>query len=157
MCLNGLNLKAGFGVLMLVALNSAFAQSCPGGTTRVTSGTPADGGTAGGNFSGFISNALICATRGSDRWQEWHGGSSQLWDYKLGASSTMDPSKQVGTWSSANGSSATVTHTYGGTSYVWAICRTNSSAPYDYTMVSLTGGTITGVKISTVTSVSACP
>jgi hypothetical protein len=142
-------------LVVMVATGAAFAQSCPGGTTRVTSGSPDDGGTGGGNFNGFITNARICAARGGDRWQEWHEAGGALWDWKRGPGHAVDPRDQVGNWSAANGANATVTHTYGGTSFVWAICRTNAAAPFDYTMVSPTGGTVTGVRI--LTGSGACP
>jgi hypothetical protein len=138
---------AGLCILGL-ASGPAFSQDCPAGTTRQTGGTPANP-TAGGNFTDFISGNTICAARGGERWQEQHRGSSQLWDYKLGSSSTVDPTKQVGSWSATNGSNATVTHTYGGTSYVWAVCRVGTAAPFTYTLVSTTGGTITGATILT--------
>ncbi|MFO1325810.1 MAG: hypothetical protein U1F56_00510 [Rubrivivax sp.] len=145
----------GAALSVLLMSGGAMAQSCPSGTTRVTSGTPADGGTSGGNFAGFITNARVCASRGTDRWQEWHQSGGPLFDWKLGPGHAMDPRKQVGTWTSSNGANATVTHTYGSNSYVWAICRTNAAAPFDYTMVSPTGGTVTGVRI--LVGDGACP
>jgi len=55
----------------------------------------------------------------SDRWQEEHRAGGQLWDYKLGPGPSIDPSKQVGTWSVA---ANTVTHAYtGGPSFTWTV------------------------------------
>lgn len=146
----------GLFVVGAVTSGSVLAQSCPDGATRQTNGTPTDpaGGT-GNNFNNFISGATICATRGSDRWQEFHQSGGALIDWKLGANHPIDPTKQVGTWSASNGADATVTHTYGSTSYVWAVCRVGTAAPYTYTLVSTTGGTITGATI--VSGPSACP
>jgi hypothetical protein len=126
---------------------SAFAQTCPGGTTRVTGGTPADPN-GPGNFVNFITGATICAARGTDRWQEFHASNGDLIDYKLGPESPtnkVDPTKKVGVWSASNGASATVTHTYGNTNYEWAVCRVGTGLTY--TLVSLTGGAVSGATI----------
>jgi len=126
---------------------SALAQTCPGGTTRVTGGTPANPN-GPGNFVGFITGATICAARGTDRWQEFHASNGDLIDYKLGPESPtnkVDPTKKVGIWSASNGANATVTHTYGTTNFEWAICRVGTGLTY--TLVSLTGGTVNGATI----------
>jgi hypothetical protein len=71
----------------------------------------------------------------NDRWQEEHLGgptSGELWDYKLGSSSTMDPRKQVGTWSISDGAAAadTITHSYsGGSSFSWTVYGPQTNTP----------------------------
>jgi hypothetical protein len=69
----------------------------------------------------------------SDRWQEQHRGSGpagQLWDYKLGSSSKVDPTSQVGSWSiQGSGNNGTVTHAYtGGLSFTWTVHGPNSNS-----------------------------
>jgi hypothetical protein len=133
-------------VLLLAVAGAAIAQTCPTGTTRQTGGTPADP-TGGGNFTGFITGATICAARGNHRWQEFHASGGALIDFKRGPNDRVDPTRQVGTWT-VNDTDSTVTHTYGRQSFTWALCRDNgSSNPVTYTMVSPTAGTITGVRV----------
>ena len=46
----------------------------------------------------LVTGKTACATRGSERWQEFHQAGGSLIDYKLGPTSTTDPSEKVGTW-----------------------------------------------------------
>lgn len=133
------------GVLGTVVAGSALAQTCPAGTTRIKSGTPANPSGQGNNITSFITGSTICAARGGDRWQEYHAAGGALIDWKRGANHPVDPTTEVGRWSASNGNDPTVTHTYGNTSYVWAICL--DTGGQTYTLVSPTGGTITGAKI----------
>lgn len=45
---------------------------------------------------------MVCAQRGSDRWQEQHNGTASVGgtvvDFKKGPSDPVDPSKLVGSW-----------------------------------------------------------
>jgi phosphohistidine swiveling domain-containing protein len=142
--------------VLLAVAGAATAQTCPTGTTRQTGGTPADP-TGGGNFTGLITGATICAARGNDRWQEYHRAGGALIDFKRGPNDRVDPTRQVGTWTVTHGANATVTHTYGpqSSSFTWALCRVNASNPVTYTMVSPTAGTITGVRV--LAGQVACP
>ena len=143
-------------ILLLLGVfvtGSVFAQTCPGGTTRVISGTPASPNSGAGDFLTFITNATSCAARGGGRWQEVHATNLDLIDWKFGSTSTMDPTKKVGTWSATTGASATVTHTYGSTSYTWAICQVGTALTY--TLVSPTAGTVTGATV--LAGQVACP
>lgn len=98
-------------------------------------------------LSSTFSGNTLCAQRGGDKWQEQHRSGGQLWDYKLG-SNPMDPTKQVGTWSIVGtGSNATLRHTYGGTSYDWAVCGPGG-VNSGYTLISTGGaGNITGAEV----------
>lgn len=73
----------------------------------------------GNALNTLIAGNTVCASRGADRWQEQHRGGGALWDYKRGPNDTVDPSKQVGTWSiGANN----VTYSYtGGPSYTYSV------------------------------------
>ena len=78
-------------------------------------------------LTAFLPGKLVCGrpaagypggVGSTDRWQEEHRAGGQLWDYKLGDSSTVDPRKQVGTWTV--GSNA-VTHTYSASTFSWSV------------------------------------
>lgn len=127
--------------------NLALAQvACPGVTTRVT------------NISGLVSGNTMCAARAPDRWQEFHqgpGASGNLIDWKLGAGDPVDPTEQVGTWSSTNGANSSLTHTYTGGSFTWLVCTDGAANP-TFTLISFAAaGTVSGVKV--LTSQVACP
>lgn len=140
-------------LVLAPALAQSQALSCTTGT-RVTGGTPASPSFGnGGNFTNFITGAQICASRSGDRWQEFHQGGGALFDYKRGPANTVDPTTQVGNWTASNGAS-TVTHTYGASSYTWAVCHTGGNS---YTLVSATGGTISGATITTTAGPTPCP
>ncbi len=130
-------------VLGALASGSAFAQTCPFGTTRITGGTVANPN-GPGNFVGFVTGVTFCAARGADRWQEFHAGNGDLIDWKRGTN-PIDPTEKVGTWSAQNGANATVTHTYGTAAYTWAVCRVGTTS--SYTLVSTAAGSITGATI----------
>lgn len=77
------------GLMALAFVSLDAAAQCQG-STRIA------------DLTTLLPGNTVCATRGSDRWQEQHRGSGtsgQLWDYKKGADDPIDPSKQVGTWS----------------------------------------------------------
>ena len=138
---------AALSLLGAMAAGSGVAQTfqCPAGTARVISGTPANPNNGTGDFTSFITGATICAVRGTDRWQEFHRSDGKLIDWKRGANDAVDPTKEVGLWKSVTGADAAVTHTYGITSFVWAICQVGTGLTY--TLVSPTGGTVTGATI----------
>ncbi len=126
-------------VLALGVAGPVWAQSCASGTrlnqTQLTNTFP-------GN--------TLCAQRGTDKWQEQHRELGQLWDYKLG-SSTVDPTKHVGSWAiTGTGSDALLTHTYGATPYSWQVCRSGGvgGVGTGYTLISTgSAGTITGAEV----------
>jgi hypothetical protein len=147
-------MKRTFFVIVFAALaalsNLAFAQTCPGGTTQVTQVTQLVGGNT------------VCARRGPDRWQSYHQGanSGPLLDYKKGPADPVDPTETTlttgATWSAQNGANSNLTHNYGaGGTYTWVVCSAaGGGAPY--TLVSNTGGTLSGVSVLTGQS-SGCP
>ena len=122
-------------IAAIVISGHAAAQTCPSNTSRVQ------------NVGSLVGNNTMCAVRGTDRWQEFHQSGGALIDWKLGSNlASVDPTKQVGTWTSSNGSSSTVTHTYtGGPSYTWAICQVTDN---NYTLVSA-NDSVSGVSIRT--------
>ena len=80
----------------------------------------------------LVTGKTACATRGSERWQEFHQVGGSLIDYKLGPTSTTDPSEKVGTWvagaASRTNSQQTVTYNYGlGGTYAYAVCAANTT------------------------------
>ena len=111
-----------------------LAQSCPGGTTRVTALTT------------LLNGNTLCAASGNDTWQEQHRSGGELWDFKLGANSTIDPTAKVGIWKIVDGPSSTLNHDYGaGGSFTWAVCQVGTTNTY-----TLVGNiTITGATVQT--------
>ncbi len=102
---------------VLFASTLAMADCSP--TTRVT----------GAALNSLIIGNTVCATRGSEVWQEQHRSGGQLWDYKKGPGHPIDPSKQVGTWSISRN---IVTYCYtGGICYGYTVHGTGSGS-YDF-------------------------
>jgi hypothetical protein len=134
--------QLGAGLLAYLLVGQAWAQTqCPAGgivgTTRVT-----------GDLAALLSGKTMCARNANHRWQEFHKSDRDLIDYKMGPNHAMDPTEKVGTWSTVNGSNATVTHNYlGGTTYTWQVCKTSSS-PDLYMLISTQGApTLTNVTL----------
>lgn len=114
-----------FAVAMVACITAAtapaaFAQNCPcvGGNTldRVQGGT---------ELQNLLTGRTVCAQLGNDRWQERHVSGGALRDYKLGPNHPIDPTKQVGTWSTTgSGANTVVTYSYtGGRSHSFVVCR----------------------------------
>jgi hypothetical protein len=91
----------------------------------------------------LLTGSLVCGRPAagytgspSDRWQEEHIAGGQLFDYKKGPSDTVDPRKQVGTWSiaanqvtynySASGPFTRTVHQIAGNTY--SFCTGNNGA-----------------------------
>lgn len=84
----------------------------------------------------LIAGNTVCAVRGGEKWQEQHRAGGALWDYKKGANDPVDPSEQVGTWST-NFTAGSVTYAYtGGPSYTYTV-HGPTGGPYSF----CTGGT----------------
>ena len=85
------------------------------------------------DVAALVRGNTACAVRGSERWQEFHQPGGNLIDYKLGPTSTTDPSEKVGTWLAGFASRLTpqpnVTYNYGsGSTYAYAVCAANAAA-----------------------------
>ena len=103
----------------------------------------------------LLQGKTVCAVLGSDRWQEFHDGTSPgpgaLFDWKEGPNHPVDPRKQVGTWSIAsvtvgNNVREQVTYSYtGGSSYTYRVCQVGST--YTFQQVSPDSTTITGATL----------
>jgi len=132
----------GIAVATLIAVpNLVMAQaSCPSGTVAFPSGGP-------NTLTAVLTGNTMCATRGADRWQEYHQSGGTLIDFKLGAGHPVDPTETVGTWTSSNPNS-TVTHNYGaGGVFTWLVSKPPSAAG-PLTLVSTgAAGTVTGVTM----------
>jgi len=129
-------LKLTLGAMLAFGASVALAQtslpSCASGETEIS------------DTSALLAGKFVCAARSGETWQEFHQTGGMLFDWKLGPGSTMDPTKQVGTWSTATG---TVTHTYGATAYTWRVCRTSAGNNPQYTLRSASGGNVVGVTV----------
>ena len=105
------------------SLSAQTACSCPGGTgTRLNIS----------QLNAIFPGNTICVSNGAGGWdaQEQHLGGGVLQDYKLGPSSVVDKTAQVGTWSTANNgaSGAQVTYAYGSQTYTYGVCSTGTTA-----------------------------
>lgn len=87
-------------------------------------------------ITSLVNNQYVCATRGSEKWNELHGAGSVLTDYKKGPSDPVDPTSVVGSWSvTAGGQGGTgagfITYNYGtGGSYSYFVYGV--APPYTY-------------------------
>ncbi len=101
----------------LAAAGAAQAQDCgcASGSKRTTNNT---------QLVNLLTNRMVCANVGNEKWQEHHNPNGQLWDYKLG-SDPRDPSAPVGTYTIANN---LVTYNYGSESYTYAVCAVGNSS-----------------------------
>lgn len=119
---------------LLALTGAAQAQNncpCNGGVGTLL--TVATNPTLGATLAG----KMACAAVGNERWQAWHSGTAaggDLWDYKLGPSDPVDPSKKMGTYQiqfapqgakvSTGATVDRVVYNYGaGGSYSYAVCR----------------------------------
>ena len=85
------------------------------------------------DVAALIRGNTACAVRGNEKWQEFHQTGGNLIDYKLGPSSTTDPSEKVGTWlagvASRTNPLPTATYNYGsGGTYAYAICAPTTAS-----------------------------
>ena len=80
-----------------------------------------------------LSGHTVCATRGSERWQEFHDPSGSLIDYKRGPADPVDKTETVGTWATSIAVFvATVTYNYGsGGTYIYTL-RKQTDGTYDF-------------------------
>lgn len=76
----------------------------------------------GANLTNLIVGNTVCASLGSDRWQEQHRAGGELWDYKLGPNDPIDPTKRVGSWEiRAEGREFFLRHIYASGSYNYEV------------------------------------
>ena len=75
----------------------------------------------------------VCATRGTDSWQEFHQAGGALIDWKRGPNDKVDPSKEVGTWSiQGTGDNARMEYNYGsGGTYSYQVYN-NGGGSYSF-------------------------
>lgn len=114
--------------LLGTAAFPVFAQCTPPALTNAQINTLVTGNTVCGRpvSPGYPGAA-------TDRWQEEHLGSAQLWDYKRGPGHPVDPRKQVGTWSTGGASttdSDSITHLYSPTvAFTWVVYGPATNVP----------------------------
>lgn len=139
----------------------AHAQCACGGVAQVTNGA----GAGNQRLTDLLVGNTVCATAGSDKWQEFHSGVSgaanNLIDYKLGPTSTKDPTAPVGKWSiTGTGTGSIVTYDYGPAAvYSYTVCRgtgseANPGPPFSFCS---TGSTRSVTGATMVAGQGACP
>lgn len=109
--------------VLSLALMPEFASAACTSSSQVT-------GSA--TLTTLLAGKTICASRGGDRWQEYHQAGGALIDYKKGPTDPVDPTKQVGTWTvTGNGSGTQVRYNYGqGASYTYKVHTIVQDASY---------------------------
>jgi len=107
-----------------------LALACCGASQAQTGGAcscdPNGQAYAAAELPALLDHRMVCASLGSDKWQEWHNGNNggSLVDYKLGPGDPVDPSSVVGTYAY---SGATVKYTYGATTYTYQVCKSGAN------------------------------
>ena len=76
-----------------VSIFGAILASCVVGESMAACTDPAVP-----DLTALIAGNTVCAMLGTDKWQEQHRVGGELWDYKLGPTSTTDPTERVGDW-----------------------------------------------------------
>ena len=128
-------------IVLLAGFSGGSMAACET-NTRVT----------GNALSTLISGNTVCATRGSEKWQEQHRAGGALYDYKKGPTDKVDPTKQVGTWSIAANN---VTYSYaGGPSYTYSV-HSPVSGVYDFCTAPNGSVRVSGATFKT--GSSSCP
>lgn len=107
----------------------------------------------------LLNDHMVCYSNGSDWvWQEHHNPNAELWDYKKGASDTIDPSAKVGTWSidSTNPLDPMVIYDYGsGSAYTFRVYD-NLGGTYDFCGAGTTTTDIHNATILTSNGLISC-
>ena len=85
----------------------------------------------------LLGGKTVCASlSANESWQEYHAGTTSaggsLTDFKKGPNAPVDPSKVVGSWSTAGtGANARVIYNYGsGGTYQYEVCESGSSVRF---------------------------
>lgn len=129
---------------LFAALCLAFAAG-PGLAQSSCPCTPAGQLTAA-ELVTLLSGKMVCAESGSEKWQEWHNSATgEVTDYKRGPADAVDPSEMVGSY--AVNVDDTVSYTYGGATYKYAVCPQGASALYAFCGAAFGGRDITGVLV----------
>ena len=86
--------------------------------------------------SSFLRGKTVCATRGGEKWQEFHKGPrgvpDNLIDYKKGPSDPVDPSEPVGSWTADGNGHVIYDYGTGGT-YKFSIHHSDTvPGAYDF-------------------------
>jgi len=82
---------------------------------------------ADNQISDHLSGNTVCGTgvgaNAGDQWQEWHQSGGALTEYAKGASDPVDPTHDVGSWSTSGmGNNSVVTYSYdGGGNYSFSV------------------------------------
>ena len=96
----------------------------------------------------LLTNRMVCANVGGEKWQEWHNGAGAgpVVDYKLGPGVQPDPSTTVGTYSVTN-NAVTYVYSGGGGTFTYQVCLASGGATYTFCGATFGGRDITGAKI----------
>ena len=138
------------GALALAIVSGETMAACSGNGWNLLPGT------ASGNAASItqdVAGQMVCATSGSDKWQEEHRSGGELWDYKLGPTSTVDPTEKVGNWS-IDSTNNQITHSYGaGGSYTYYVWKQGNN----YCFSTSNSSAAAGIQATIKAMGSACP
>jgi hypothetical protein len=126
------------GFSLLCGLSGAVAANC---TIE----------TAINDLQTLLPGKTVCATYGTDQWQEYHALGGDLIDYKQGppAPGNVDPTETVGTWSISDDKEK-VTYSYtGGDSYTYTVhAEGNDKYSFCNGSTQITGATLKPNQVS---------
>jgi len=129
-------------IILLAGISGEAMAACTAPATQVT-------GTA---LTTLISGRTVCATQGTDKWQEQHQVGGTLSDYKKGPTDPVDPTKQVGNWS-IDTVANTVKYVYtGGPGYTYSVYNDGGT----YSFCTAPGGSVV-VSGATFQTAANCP
>lgn len=119
----------------------AAAQTSCAPTAPTTGGGRVANNAATQALTTALRNNTVCASRGGERWQEYHTLGNRVIDYKQGPNHAVDPSEDVGSWTiSGSNATTTVTYNYGtGGTYSYAVFRDSNSPTSFYHFCGVSG------------------
>lgn len=149
-----LKLAIAASVLTLASISGVHAQS----TTTCTCNSNAARTADAAALATLLQNKMVCASVGSEFWQEHHNGASSgvLWDYKLGPTDKVDPSEPVGTYVVNSDNTVTYSYSNGGGQYQYDVCYVSSNNTFTFCGANYGGRNISGAKIGGA-GLTACP
>lgn len=128
-------------IFLIVALSGNAYAACPPGNSL---NQP--------QINSLLVGKMVCATVGSDKWQEEINTDGTLYDWKLGPNHAVDPRTQVGNWSIVGtGVNTKIRFSYtGDTSYDYSVDQINATT-FDFC------GSTNVLNAKTKSLGSACP
>jgi hypothetical protein len=142
---HSIGFKLSLGALALGMAGAAAAQgaSCPCGSgTRLM----------GGALNQALAGQTVCASRGGDRFADFHAAGGSLVAYRRGPGDPVDPTKETGRWAiEGDRANAHVVYAYGPNRYRYYVCRDGTQVHFcglDAESRHLTGATMRAGQVA---------